>query len=330
GAFFGTGLAWTTTTIVGYITENWFTNSKGTMMGIILAANGLGAFISEPIITKLIYGMDGSLTGMAARWRLAYVVCAVLFLVVGIIVTLLVRDRPEEKGLKPLGQDKVKKNRGLSWTGYEMKEIFRKPFFYISGFCTFAIGFTLQSLASTAKPHMYDLNFSSDFVIPVFMIGSIVLLIAKMTFGILYDRFGIRPTFGICSLAAAIALLALTLLSPERSWLAYVYALIGEWGYPLETVMIPLLVSQLFGRKSYSHVLGYFLALNYLGYAVGVVVTNYLFDLMGTYRQILFVLMLVMIAAGLVSQFSFILSERSRKKFMAEEEAAKAATLQEQ
>ena len=32
GCFLGLGLAWTTTTMVGYFVEKWFTNSKGTIM----------------------------------------------------------------------------------------------------------------------------------------------------------------------------------------------------------------------------------------------------------------------------------------------------------
>lgn len=61
GALLGAGLCWTTTSMVGYLVENWFTNGKGTIMGFLLAANGLGGFTSEFVITKVIYGRDGSL-----------------------------------------------------------------------------------------------------------------------------------------------------------------------------------------------------------------------------------------------------------------------------
>lgn len=313
GALLGTGLAWTTTTVVGYITENWFTNNKGTMMGIILAANGLGGFLSEPVITKIIYGADGSLSEMDSRWRLAYFVTAGLLAVTAAVVVLLIRDRPEDKGLEPLGQDiKKQKKRGMSWSGYEMKEVLKKPYFYISGLCVFAIGFVLQSMTSTAKPHMYDIGLTKDFVIRVFMLHSLTLMVAKMAFGAMFDRFGIRISFGLCTLAATVALLSVSLITPERGYLAYVYSIISSFGLPLETVMIPLLVSQLFGRRAFSHIMGYYLALNCLGYAVGVVTTNLAFDAMGTYRPMLIVLTAIMIGAGLVSQFSILLADRDR------------------
>ena len=52
--FFGLGLAWTTTSLVGIVVEKWFTSKKGTIMGFILAANGLGGAISSQIIGDII------------------------------------------------------------------------------------------------------------------------------------------------------------------------------------------------------------------------------------------------------------------------------------
>ena len=326
GILLGAGLAWTTTTIVGYVAETWFTSHKGTMMGILLAANGLGGFLSEPIVTKLIYGADGSLSDADARWRLAYFVTAGLFAVVGLIVTLVVRDRPEDVGLKPLGGDKpAKKKRGASWEGYEMKEVLRKPFFYISAAAVFVIGFTLQSMSGVAKPHMYDIGITKDFVIRAFMLHSLMLMIAKMSFGFLFDRVGIRLTTGLCTLSALAAIASLAFISVERSGLAYGYSILSSFGLPMETVMIPLLVSELFGKKSFSHVMGYYLALNYLGFAAGTIVTNTVFDLMGTYRVMLYVMVGAMLAAGLASQISMFLASRERKRFEARKAAEPAA-----
>ena len=324
GALLGAGLAWTTTTVVGYVVENWFTNNKGTMMGIILAANGLGGFLSEPVVTKLIYGVDGNLTEADARWRLAYFVTAGLFAVVGIIVVLIIRDRPEDKGLKPLGQDKpAAKKRGASWTGYELKDVYRKPFFYISGLAVFAVGFTLQSLSSVAKPYMYDIGISKELVIRIYMLGNIVLMFAKMGFGFLFDRLGIRITYALCAVSAAVALFILYLVTPGSSWALFPYIVISNFGYPLETVMIPLLVAELFGRKPFSHVMGYYLAFNYLGFATGSVISNLSYDAMGTYRYMIFFLFISILVSFAVAEFSMAIAKRDRKKFEAEE-AAKA------
>lgn len=46
GVFLGLGLAWTTTTMVGAVVNRWCKENKGTIMGAILASNGIGAAIA--------------------------------------------------------------------------------------------------------------------------------------------------------------------------------------------------------------------------------------------------------------------------------------------
>ena len=82
--FLGLGLAWSTTSLVGIVVEKWFTSSKGTVMGFILAANGLGGAISSQVLSRIIYAK-------ADGWRTAYVVAAVIMVVVGLIIVLLMR-----------------------------------------------------------------------------------------------------------------------------------------------------------------------------------------------------------------------------------------------
>ncbi len=43
GVFLGIGVAWTTTSMVGVVINKWFAENKGTVMGFVLASNGLGA-----------------------------------------------------------------------------------------------------------------------------------------------------------------------------------------------------------------------------------------------------------------------------------------------
>ena len=60
GAFLGLGLAWTTTTMVGYVVGIWCSESKGTIMGAILASNGLGGAIAIQVAGHFIEsGIDG-------------------------------------------------------------------------------------------------------------------------------------------------------------------------------------------------------------------------------------------------------------------------------
>lgn len=52
--FLGAGLSWTTTSMVGCIVNKWCFEKKGTIMGAVLAANGLGGATAIQIVGPII------------------------------------------------------------------------------------------------------------------------------------------------------------------------------------------------------------------------------------------------------------------------------------
>jgi MFS family permease len=302
--FFGCGLAWSTTTIVGVLVEKWFTNSKGSIMGIILAANGLGGFVAEFLITPFVYGPDGKSGWVAVEgepvisegwkgfwtyvsngqvfddgWRVAYLITACIMLLVGFLAVVLIRNTPEEKGIDPLGKGAVaKKKRGADWVGFDMKDILKKKYFYIAAVCVFITGFVLNSFNGNAKPHMQDAGLDSEYIIVVFSIHSLVLTVSKILAGKSFDKFGIRFTFGYCSVAAIVSLVALFTLNAQSVISPWIYSIVSSIALPLETIMIPLMVAEIFGKKCYSQLMGWFLGINTLGYALGAIVVNLFYD----------------------------------------------------
>jgi len=314
GALLGAGLCWTGTAMVGHLVENWFTNGKGTVMGILLAANGLGGFASEFIVTKIIYGVNGDLPYELSQWRLAYRIIAIMFAVVGVLALLVIRNQPSDVGLEPVGQNmKKKKKRGSDFEGLEACEVFRKPYFYISAVAIFFTGFVLQAMTNVSKPYMYDLGFDKNYVIVIFASHALLLMASKSLAGIGYDTIGMRLTHAACCVCALVSLFSLWILTPGNSAPAWVYSLVSSFGMPLETVMIPLMTSFLFGKKAYKKVFGYFLALNTSGYALGVPLANLAYDIQGTYKNMILVLVFIMAAAAIAQQVSFGLAIKDRK-----------------
>ncbi|MBR2864686.1 MAG: MFS transporter, partial [Elusimicrobiaceae bacterium] len=311
----GIGFAWTTTTIVGNIVEKWFTNGKGTIMGIILAANGLGGALSEVIIDPMCNSEGG------LGWRAAYKITAVIFLVIGVLAFVLIRNTPAEMGIEPLGRDAVaKKKRGADWVGFEMKEILKKPYFYVCGACIFLTGMILQSMNGLSKIQIYSVVGKSDemvaWVSTVFVAHSLVLMVSKILAGSSFDKFGIRFTFAYCSIFAIISLLALVLIEKTgMNWFAWVYSVCSSIALPLETIMIPLLVSEVFGKKCHANIMGYYLGLNVFGYACGGPIADYFKQNVGTYNFILIVFCVVMAITALTIQFTFVAAKKDRVAF---------------
>ncbi len=307
GALLGTGLAWTTTTMVGYMINIWCREHKGTIMGAVLAANGLGGALAAQILSGLIYGGEDGF-----GYRTAYRVTAVILLAVGLFVCLIFRDRPAGTGVPAKHEKKV---RGESWSGLSFEEARKKPYFYAAAVCIFLTGMALQSINGISSAHFRDVGFDAGFVATVVSIHSIALAGFKFLTGLSYDRIGLAKTMLICNAAALIMALLLAYANTGSSGkaMAIGYAVISSMALPLETIMLPLIAGDLFGRKAYAKILGIFVSVNTFGYAVGAPLANRCFDLTGSYRGIILIQGAMMAVIAVVFQWVLRAAGRTRR-----------------
>lgn len=305
--FLGLGLAWSTTSLVGIVVEKWFTSSKGTVMGFILAANGLGGAISSQIFSRIIYAK-------ADGWRTAYFVAAAIMVAVGLIIVLLMRNKPEDINTHALGDGTVskKKQRGREWIGIDAHDAFRKPYFYVCAVCVFLTGMILQSAAGISSAHMKDQGISPDVIANAMSIGSLVLMVSKMSTGACFDRFGLRVTMLFCNVCAITAITMLAFV--DNGITATIYKIIVAFGLPLETIMLPLIAKECFGQKSYAFLMGLMVSFNTLGYSVGSPLMNLIFDMTGTYSGGLIFMAGFLVVVAVVMQFVITAAHKERKR----------------
>ena len=64
---FGVGFSWCSTTIVGHVIGKWFKENKGSVMGAVLSANGLGVAVAVRLVVPLI---DTGIYGYKSAYRL--------------------------------------------------------------------------------------------------------------------------------------------------------------------------------------------------------------------------------------------------------------------
>ena len=295
-AFLGLGLAWSTTSLVGIVVEKWFTGSKGTVMGFILAANGLGGAISSQIFSRIIYAEpDG--------WRAAYLVAAAIMVAVGFVIVLLMRNRPEDIGVNALGGGGVSKKKRSSreWVGIDTKTALRKPYFYACIVGVFLTGLILQSASGVASAHMKDQGIPTEAIANAMSIGSLALMASKMSTGACFDRFGLRATMLFCNVCAVASIAMLAFVN--NGTVAVVYHIVVAFGLPLETIMIPLIAKDCFGQKSYASIMGLLVSFNTLGYSVGAPLMDLIFDMTGTYTGGLIVMSVCMVLVAVLMQF---------------------------
>ena len=181
--------------------------------------------------------------------------------------------------------------------------------FIIIAISIFLTGFIIQGTYGIFAAYLSDVGLSSAKVATVFSIFSIVLTIAKIFMGALYDRFGLRVTlyFGyICSILA----LMLILLTASVPGLAIACAVALAMATPLETIGITLIVRGVFGTEHYNDIIGKMMAMNYAGYAVGAPVINLFFDISGSYNMAFIIYACIMLVLLFATQYVAIRSHK--------------------
>lgn len=313
GCFLGMGLSWTTTTMVGYVVNCWCKEHKGTIMGAVLAANGLGGALAAQIVTPIIYE-EGNLFG----YRNAYLLVAAILLVVGIAVVALIRDVP--KGME--GEIPKKKAKGTAWAGISYQAAMKKPYFYAAAACIFLTGAALQGVNGISAAHMTDRGLDAGYMATVMSAHSLTLAGAKFLTGFIHDRIGLRKTMLFCQAASVVAFVALALTEPSSSGmaLAMVYGVTSSLALPLETIMLPLIAGDLFGQMSFAKMMGIFVSVNTAGYALGAPIANLIFDAIGSYTPVLIGLAVIMLVVTLVFQRVLTAAEKEREAICGESE----------
>lgn len=305
GCFLGIGLAWTTTTIVGYLVSLWCHEHKGSIMGFVLAANGVGSAIATQIVTPIIY-QEGNKFGYQQAYRLI----AMILLVTGIVVVVFLKNKPNhinESSSTPNREDEL-------CTGITFQKAIRRPYFYFASICVLLIGASLMGVSGVAAAHLTDIGIDSQFMATVVSVQALLLAVFKFLAGVLHDRFGLRVTMFVCNISAVIAFMTLALVTPTTNGkvLAMIFAVFISMALPMETIMLPLISEYLVGQKSFAQMMGIFVSINTIGYAIGTPILNLVYDVQGTYKSIFFVCALLMLGTTFVFQRIFIIAKKEQ------------------
>ena len=278
GTLLGIGFSWTTTTMVGCVITRWCKENRGTIMGAVLAANGLGGALAMQIFTPVIYsGTFG--------YRKAYLLMVLIMLLVGILVVAFFKEKPKDYSVEYVSSPK-KKSRGQSWEGIEYSAAIHKAYFYSAAVCVFFTGMVLQAVTGVAAAHMKDTGLDAGYIATVLTINSLALAAFKFLIGFLYDKRGLRFTITACCVSAVCVMFFLTMMNNSMLGMiiAMIYVIFSALALPLETIMLPIYAGDLFGEKSFDKILGIFVSLNTAGYALGTPVINLCYDVFGSYN----------------------------------------------
>lgn len=298
-ALSGIGFSFCGTAMVGGIVNRWFKENTGTIMGAVLAVNGIGGAIAAQIVSPII-----NEPGNAFGYQNAYKLVAVILLAAAIVIAIFFKEKSKEE-IDDTPAKSKKKKRGRQWVGIEYDVVKKKAYFYGAAVCIFLTGLILQGVSSINAPHYADVGIDNVYIATIASVSSLCLAGSKFIAGFLYDKIGLRKTITICNCSACISMIMMGLANDSTigRTMAMACGVFSAIALPLETIMLPLYAADLFGEKSYDKILGLFVSFNTAGYAVGSPLINSFFDLTGSYKTIIFILAGVMALVMIALQF---------------------------
>lgn len=282
--FLGVGLAGIGPMPVGKIITQWFVDKRGLAMGIALVGASGGGLVLVPLCGFLIAEFS---------WRVGYQVLAGLSLFGMLpLVWFFVVNSPQEKGLKPLGQDYSKVRHTL--LGPEPEQDVRdwtlRQALSTSTFWRLGAAFCLGLMAGGAV-HAHQVAFFQDAGYSLELASTITGISLGMSMA---GRFlagwvseHIRHPHAIlagCLCMQAVGIGVLLFLESLGFWALTLFVSLFGLGYGGMIVLWPLIVGHDFGRQAFGAIAGVLGTLGLsIGGALGPVIAGVLYDNTGNY-----------------------------------------------
>ena len=284
----GIGMSGAGTVPVSVAISNWFTKRRGLALGITMAGISLGAIALAPLAHYLIEGIG---------WQSAYLALGVLTAVLIIPpVMLVMKTRPEDKGLLPYGArpaaddeppeqagvynaSAITPSVGRSWSvGKAMKTL---PFWLV------LVTFFLSG-AGVAGVLQHEVRILQ--IMGVSMAGASFALgltggiggMGKIGFGFIADKMSPKYTAIVC---IALQLVGVVILMFTHTT-AMVWVFVIFFGFAMggNITVQPLLSGYLFGMASLGTIFGWVLLAGAVGSSLGPIIMGAIFDASGSYN----------------------------------------------
>jgi MFS family permease len=282
--FLGVGLGGIGPTTVGKIISQWFVEKRGRAMGVALIGAGAGGLVLVPLTGFLIETYN---------WRIAYWGLAALALGGMLpLVWFFLTDRPEERGLTPLGQGSLAAGdlgvigeQDSQPDGWMLKEALYTSTFWLLG-VAFCLGL-MAALAVTA----HQVAFLQDTGLTLESASTIAGVTLGMSMG---GRFMVgwasehtrclHPILSCCLVIQAAGIGLLLFLSSLGFWAVAGFVLLFGLGYGGLVVLWPLIIGHDFGLRAFGAIAGSLGTIAAgLGGAVGPVAVGAIYDQTGNY-----------------------------------------------
>ena len=265
---------------VSRLVSGWFHKYRGTILGLVTAATGFGS-------TLLGFAQSAAIEHVS--WRLSFVIISGLQLILAFVIFLLVRNTPQDIGLRPFGegqlQQKQRKAATGDWEGFSRDFLKRSPIYYLLCAAAFISCVCVLATQYNIKPFFQDCGMTQTRSSYLYGIMMTALGIYKLVLGVLCDAFGARRMLLVCHLTCA-AGLVMILLMPQTDAAMIAALIVYVTSIPITTMMFPLVSGELFGNRAQTQYIGAIMAMTSAANILSGPISNAIRDSFGSYGPV--------------------------------------------
>lgn len=265
-----------TTVVTMTVVAHWFRRKIGKALGIM--TSGFGA--SGLMIPLVVMFID------AFGWRTAVILFGIGIWIIGIPLSLVVRDRPESYGYFPDGNPFPSGDEeGLSEERDERRRFWE--FFKIRAFRYLNLAEAIRFLVLTAvvihiMPYLSTIGWSRPRAGLIAAGIPLVSVVGRLLFGWLGDIFSKRLVMTWAFTCLGCGMLALPYAGTD--YLILLFLIPFSMGVGGVTVLRGAMVREYFGRDSFGTMIGIVMGFAAAGGIVGPTLAGFVFDTLGDYQ----------------------------------------------
>ena len=239
------GMAALTTIPISTMITNWFSDARGTALGIVFAGVGTGTFFWMQIISKVMnnYG-----------YHYAYLMIGIIILITAVPISLLLMHlSPEEKYKLAIDRSNNNQEKQINQKA-DLKKIISNEAFWPFSIGLFVMGIAIAGVQIHVQPYLMSLGYPLAYNANVGSTLAMSALIGSVLGGIIFDKFSTKVALSIFSLFAIVALIAL--LFAQNPKIPYLFAISFGLCACVSSLWPSYGVGKIFSDENYSATLG--------------------------------------------------------------------------
>lgn len=275
------------------LVNRWFVKMRGRALGIIATGTPFGTLVLSPLSQYLI-----NLWG----WRPTIFFWAGIILVILLPLSLLIRNKPEDKGYAPDGELQVEKisasdssnpsTMDKSTNGSSIKQALSNRLFWLLAGTQFICGIGCGLWMTHIVIFATDMGYSAMIGASFLSVQGGVSLVGVLVTGQMSDFWARNKVLGVTHFVRSISffvIIAALLFTAGSLWMIYLAMVLFGFGWFATAPLTGGLVADLFGNQRMGTIIGLTMSAHMIGSAIGTYGGGLVFALTGSYLDIFIV-----------------------------------------